>query len=497
MLHFFANLNAQTITTFAGNGTSSCTAIGDGGPATDAVVNIPGFGTFDIFGNYYYCDCITCPRIRKISTSGIITTIVGCGVAGFSGDGGLASLATLGGQNPFAIDSLGNIFIADYYNNRVRKVDVSTGVIITIAGNGSSASTGDGGPASAASISPIDIAIDRHHNLYISENAGGIRKIDNSGIITTVLGINAQGMCFDTSDNLFLGCALRVCKVNLNTGVIDTIGGRGGYIYNGDEISADSANFRVYDIAVDAKGNIYIADHVNARVRMIDTSRIIHTVAGTGICDYGGDGGPADSAKICLPEGLAVDACNNLYIADLQNNRIRKVKFPPDPHISIYAIPSSSLGSIVNVTANVINVGYSYTIKWYNKGVLFNTTTVPTVTYTKTMLIDSITAVVYGCNDSAISDLHIVADPSVEVSGVPLQSGIQIWPNPATTILNVIAANLLCSVTMTNLLGQTVLYREGRTKKMTVDIGQLQKGVYVVRVVDNEGNTIIKQLVKE
>ncbi len=282
---------SQTIVTIAGNGSNSTT--GDGGPATAAHVANPSFGSFDAAGNYYFSEGFssTGPRIRMINMAGIITTVAGNGSSVYSGDGIPATAAGI--PYPVAnVDAIGNIYIADYYSYRVRKVDVVTGIIHTIAGNGTNSSTGDGGPATAATIIPTNICTDGIGNVFVSDNSGNIRKIDAvTGIISHVASIFAEGMCFDALGNLYIGSNFWVFKIDTATGVIDTIGGTGAYLYNGDGIPATAANIRPYDITRDHVGNIYIADYLNNRVRMIDPVGNIHTIAGNGIAGYSSDGG--------------------------------------------------------------------------------------------------------------------------------------------------------------------------------------------------------------
>jgi sugar lactone lactonase YvrE len=189
-----------------------------------------------------------------------------------------------------AVDSLGNIYIADMYNHRIRKVSTS-GIITTVAGNGTYGYSGNGGAATSAELyDPSSVAVDSSGNIFIADsNNHSIRKVSTSGIITTVAG-------------------------------------NGTYGYSGDSGAATSAE--LYDpsgVAVDSSGNIYIADVSNQRVRKVDTSGIITTVAGNGTYGYSGDSGAATSAELNGPYGVAVDSSGNIFIADLNNNRIRKV----------------------------------------------------------------------------------------------------------------------------------------------------------------------------
>ncbi len=331
-------LLAQNIANFAGGGSGG---LGDGGPATAGKVPLPAFCSFDAVGNLYFIEDYSSPRIRMVDTAGIITTIAGNGIPGYSGDSGLATNAKIHPEGTI-VDEAGNIYFVDYVYNRVRKVDKSTGIIYTIGGTGSTIYNGENIPALSAGMDPSGITIDKHHNIYIIVYAR-IRKIDTAGIITTVAGNGTGGdtgdngpadsaeiksdyaICTDSIGNLYFGSNYKIRKVNINTGIITTIAGTGNGIYNGDGMHADSANIDPWALDFDKYGNLFIADYSNNRIRKIDTSGIIHTIAGDGTAAYGGDNGPAIFAHIWHPEGVAIDKCGNVFIADEANNRIRVV----------------------------------------------------------------------------------------------------------------------------------------------------------------------------
>jgi len=275
------------ITTVAGNGVNGFS--GDGGPATSAEFNLPEGVAVDASGNLFIADFGN-NRIREVSASGIITTVAGNGSQGFSGDGGLATSASLNQPTDVAVDASGNLFIADDYNNRIRKVSAS-GIVTTVAGNGAQGFSGDGGPATSAELYyPNGVAVDASGNLFIAEGGNDrIRKVSASGIITTVAG-------------------------------------NGTYGFSGDGGPATSASLYVpIDVAVDASENLFIADFDNLRIRKVSASGIITTVVGNGTQGFSGDGGPATSAELYHPTGAVVDVSGNLFIADTYNNRIRKV----------------------------------------------------------------------------------------------------------------------------------------------------------------------------
>ncbi|HEY0758068.1 MAG TPA: Ig-like domain repeat protein [Acidisarcina sp.] len=277
-----------------------------------------------------------------------ITSVAGSFTFIFSGDGGPAGNAGIKLPTGVVVDSLGNIYLADSGDNRVRRVDATSGVITTIAGDGSSAFRGDGGPATLAGLSqPAALALDGAGNLYISDTANQrIRSLNlASGIITTVAG-GSQGYAGDlgpavgASLNTPYGLAVdnlgalyiadsgnnAIRKVSLLTGVITTVAGTGLAGSTGDSGPAVAALLNApWNVACDKSGALFIADTGNNRVRMVNSSGLISTVAGVADAGYSGDGGPATSAAIASPSGLAVDTAENIYIADTANNRIRKV----------------------------------------------------------------------------------------------------------------------------------------------------------------------------
>jgi FG-GAP-like repeat/Bacterial Ig-like domain (group 3)/Beta-propeller repeat/NHL repeat/FG-GAP repeat len=279
-------VNPGNLKTIAGNGTAGYT--GDGGAATAAELNGPNGIGYDPQGNLYIADQSN-NVIRKVDTTGNITTFAGNGTRGFSGDGGPATSAEL--NQPFSVtsDAAGNIYIQDTGNSRIRKVD-TTGTITTFAGNGTAGYSGDGGPATAAEFNQNQGArFDAAGNLYVPQclNAA-VRKIDTNGIITTVAGTGVNG-------------------------------------YAGDGGPATSAQLGCPSgAAVDATGNIFIADFGNNRIRKVNPNGIITTIAGNGQGGFSGDGGPAVSAELNIPNDVDVDA-GGIYIADLGNNRLRKV----------------------------------------------------------------------------------------------------------------------------------------------------------------------------
>lgn len=341
-----ASLFAQTISTIAGNGTNGYA--GDGGPAINALLDHPNQIIYDAMGNLFIADDYN-NVVRKISASGIISTVAGTGISGFSGDGGLAINAELNRATGVTVDAVGNIYICDADNYRIRKVDTA-GIIHTIAGNGIDGHSGDGGLATAASIGFISgILVDGLGNIYLASqtDAYGVRKIDTAGIISSIVGngnvgfsgdgglaINAQvnsisAIYLDAVGNLYCSDfgGMRIRKVN-TLGIISTIAGNGNFGSSGDGGPATSATlFYPYGITMDAIGNLYFCDAANSKVRKIDTLGIISTFAGVGgfTGGYGGDGGLAINASLNNPSAICIDPTGNIIIGDYANNAIRKV----------------------------------------------------------------------------------------------------------------------------------------------------------------------------
>src|SRR5579871_538226 len=337
------------ITTIAGGGGGFS---GDGGPAVGAGFSNPSGIAVDSAGNVYISDSGN-SRIRKVDTSGIVTTFAGNGTAGFSGDGGAPTSASLNNPQGLALDAQGALYIADWLNNRIRKIPHG-GAISTVAGNGNGGFSGDGGPAVSAQLSsPQAIALDAQGNLYIADNNNRIRKVGVSGLINTVAGQGTMGVsgdggsalsarlagplgvAVDPSGNIYIGDSYshKIRVVNAS-GTINTFAGSGQFKYSPDGGLATSSFFSFPQwsggVAVDANGNIFVADTGNQRVRKISPTGVVTTVAGNGTFGYSGDGGPATQASLALDsnssqQSLAVDRAGNLYIADTDNSRVRKV----------------------------------------------------------------------------------------------------------------------------------------------------------------------------
>jgi hypothetical protein len=363
------------ISTIAGTGSYGYS--GDGGPATSAKLYFPFATAVDSSGNIYIADTDN-NRIREVvASTGNIITVAGNGTGGYSGDNGPATSAEISHPYGVAVDSSGNIYFSDYSNARIREVVKATGNIITLAGNGTFAFSGDGGPATSAEINyPEGIAVDSSGNVFFSDEGNErIREIVKAtGIITTVAGIGLggysgdggqatsaevfepNGVAVDSSGNLFIADYgnNRIREVANATGIITTVAGTGTSGYSGDGGAATSAKLDYPNgVAVDSSGDIYIADTSNYRIREVaKATGIITTIAGNGTYGYSGDGGPATSAELSDPYGLAVDANGDVFIADSFNERIREV-------VSNAAL---TLGSLSTAAWTVNQPGYSGTI---------------------------------------------------------------------------------------------------------------------------------------
>ncbi len=396
---------------------------GDGGPATAARLSDPMGLAVDPAGNLYIADFLN-NRIRKVAPNGIITTVAGNGSAGYSGDGGPATSAALNGPSAAAVDAAGNLYIADRWNDRIRQVSAN-GIITTVAGNGTEGNTGDGGPATSAELTPAGVTVDAAGNFYIADNEegfnnGSIRKVTPDGTITTMANLGTTvppfslgGLTVDATGNVFVAGEDVIVKVSPGgtttivagtgipghsgdggpstsaqlygasgvavdpygdlyiadsgngvrrvspSGIITTITGAAGgqnVVVAGDGGSAAGASlispaavalgpagsFYIADVVgvhkvaasgiistvgqfntpggvvVDAGGNLYVSDTGNYRIRKVDPSGAISTIAGNGTQAYSGDGGPATSAELLGPRGLALDTAGNLYFVDYQ-----------------------------------------------------------------------------------------------------------------------------------------------------------------------------------
>jgi hypothetical protein len=360
-----AALTPGIITTVAGNGTRGYS--GDNGAATSSQLNYPSAVVIDNAGNMYIADSHN-EVIRKVGINGTITTVAGNGYTdpvegggGFSGDGGHATNAELSWPGSIALDSAGNIYFCDDNNNRIRKIDTN-GIITTVVGNGTAGFSGDNGPATSAAIkSPYGLVIDSKGNLYFTDGFDGgtgtvtgiccrVRKVDPNGIITTIVGNGTPGfsgdggpatnavlnllsfepmqdLALDNAGNLYIADTnnYRIRRVD-TSGTITTVAGIGNISGNsGENVSALTVNIFPWSLAVDSANNLYLIQPYSRVVRKIDANGIISTVAGWSNNGYAGDNGPATYALFTDPTELALDNSGNIFVVDQRNNVIRKI----------------------------------------------------------------------------------------------------------------------------------------------------------------------------
>lgn len=409
-----------TIRTVAGDGVQGFA--GDNGPAVNAELFAFAGVTVDSAGNIYIADTGN-SRIRKV-TNGVVTTIAGTAIPAYTGDNGPATSASLSFPRGVGLDAAGNIYIADSGNNVIRKID-KTGIITTVAGNGTSGFSGDGGPAISAQLANVSgVAFDANGNMYLADRSNGrIRKVTVGGIISTIAGTGVAGfsgdggpaanaqlytpnsVAFDAAGNLYSAdSSNNAIRKITPAGIISSVVGAGStsFGFSGDGGPASSAQVNdPQSVAIDAAGNLFIADEDNQRVRMISSSGIISTLAGDGTKNYAGDGGPAVNAEFNLPEGIAVGPNGTVYVVDSGNHRIRALI----PAVSTQ-LPSITAGGVVSASAfgefNAISPGdwieiygtnlASGTTTW--AGSNFNGNTAPTSLNGTTVTIGSASAFV-------------------------------------------------------------------------------------------------------
>ena len=498
------------ITNFAGTGTASWS--GDGGSAKQATLNNPYSVAVDTLGNVYIVEGGN-NDIRKVAANGIISTIIGTGTATYSGDGGKATDASINAPTSVTIDKFGNIYIADYGNNRVRKVDTK-GIITTIAGNGIASYSGDGGLATAASLNgPKGVAVDTAGNLYIAEYVTSvIRMIDKSGIITTVAGNGKMGysgdgglatfaqlfypncVTVDNSGNLYIADSRwgYIRKVD-KKGIISKVAGIGTGIGTGDGGLATSAGiYGATGIAVDGSGNLYVTDWFSSLIRIIEPNGSINSVAGNG---FGADNSPAVNASLNHPTNVVVDKLGNLYICDAGSNRLRKVKLvngtlPVSLDFFTASVHSSNVA--VNwLTATELNTSH-FIVQHSANGSTFTD-------------LGSVKAIGIGANKYEYTDFSPVSGTnyyrlkSVDKDGTVTYSKVvsvqltidnyqlSIIPNPAKDIVTV-KGNHIASVQVIDNLGRVVKVVSLKDATNPVlSVGGLASGVYHMRVQTTDG----------
>ena len=345
--------------------------------ATTIPLILPSAIVFDPQGNLYLAETAS-HVIRKVDTTGAITIIAGTGGQGFYGDSGAATAAQLDSPQGLALDTANNLYIADTHNHRIRKLNLTTGIITTIAGSSTPSFDGDSGPATTSHLNlPTAIAIDPTGNLYIADTQNHrIRKVDTTGTITTIAGDGTQGFSGDgaaataasidsptglaaDSTSLYIADTHnhRIRKIDFATGIITTIAGTGNPNYNGDG-SATTINLALpRGLTLDASGNLYLADTANQRIRRIDaTTGQITTIAGQGTQTFRGDNNPAITASLDTPRATATSPTGLIALADTGNQRIRQIS--ADATIrTIAGLGATTPGTLILTAPSVVTYG--------------------------------------------------------------------------------------------------------------------------------------------
>ncbi len=368
-----ATASGSSITTFAGTGAAGFG--GDGGEAYLARLDDPQGITIGPDGSVFVADFRNC-RIRRITPQGMMTTAAGIGTPGYGGDGGPAGLASLSYPTDVEADAAGNLYIADTGNHVIRKITTS-GAITTVAGNGAAGFTGDGGLAVAASLyNPTAVAVDSAGNLYIADTYNSrIRRVTPAGIISTVVGNGAfgfsgdggpateaalnepTGIVRDPNGNLYIADRSnhRIRRVS-PSGTISTYAGVADGGDGGDGGPATAAGlYAPSDIALDTAGNLYIADQSNHRIRKVLTTGTILNWAGAGTPGYSGDGGLPERAQLRAPVSVAVDAEGTVYAVDAGNHAVRRIVGEPAGVVSATdggPVYTSGLSQFISVTVS-------------------------------------------------------------------------------------------------------------------------------------------------
>jgi hypothetical protein len=470
------------ITSVAGNGTLGNS--GDGGPATAAMLNLTGGGGIyvDGAGNIYIA-CTGSSTIRKINgATGIITTIAGTGVAGYSGDGGPATAAKLNGPLGLCMDASNNLYIADNANYRIRKLNCATGIINTIAGTGSNGYSGDGGQATAANFSyPRDVVLDNSGNLYVT----------------------------DCNNN-------RIRKYAVATGIITTIAGTGVAGNAGDGGPAIAAKmYQPARIIFDGGSTLYFSDQSNNKIRQVNlASGIIQQAVANGSTGFAGDGGPAVSSSIWAPAGLAFDKRGYLHVADGNNRRIRSTQVTGSIYITAAGATTVTSGTPVTFTAATgITLGNT-SIQWQVNGSNVGTGS-STYTYTSPATGDVVRCILTVSPDcgTAFSDTSNSITISVAgskeapvttiVNDVDGKESIKLYPNPAHDHINVEARNLengKMQVSLFDQMGRVVFNKQVEVSNNELneqlEMQSLPSGIYIVSLTDSNGKNMIMKCVK-
>jgi trimeric autotransporter adhesin len=424
----------------------------------------------------------------KHADAQIISTVAGNGTQGYSGDGGAAAGAEINFPYGGACDAVGNYYFADNYNNRIRKITPS-GTITTVAGDGTMGYAGDGGPAIFAELSsPYDIVFDASGNMYIADEGNNcIRKVTPSGFISTVAGTGTGGFSgdggqatlanlynptsidIDATGNLYVAdfANRRIRMVN-TSGIINTIAGNGtiGNTGNGGQATLAELDSPFY-IALNATGSLFISDFGNHNIRKVNTSGIINAFAGNGTGGYSGDGGQAIFAELKQPTGITFDGAGNLYIADYGNKRIRKV---------------TTAGVIITIAGNGTS-GYAGDGGLATSAELNNPTDVSIDVSDNLFIVDT-----YNQRIRMVNNVGAIGIKELGIRKMELN----IYPNPSSGIVTIQSPTELGTITIYNSLGEIVLQIKSKNTQEQIDVSKLSPGVYTI-----SAQGIYKKIIKE
>jgi len=499
---------AQFISNVVGTGIPGYS--GDGGPAVAAQIKQPIGITIDKAGNLYVVDWDN-DVIRKITTAGVISTFAGDKSAHSPGDGGPATAAYFGLPTSVAIDATGNVYIADGRNNNIRKVDTA-GIISTFAGDplGTSDTTGDGGPAVNAKLNfPYGLAFDGKGSLYIADWQNNVvRRVDPSGIISRFAGNYRYGytgdstpatmtslfapynVATDTAGNVYIAGGPSVRMVN-KAGIISTFAGyKYDPGYDGDGGPASKAELEdVFGVTTDKKGNVYISDMQNSRIRKVNSSGIITTIAGTGVQGYSGNGGKAMLAEMSMPRSVAVDSSGNVYVADYTNSVIRKI----DQNCSGPVLGQIMGAPRVSPSNTTVLAESSVGGVWSSADTSIATiNSSGVVTAGRTCGPDIFTTIFYTASDScttSYSSHKIIIDFPEDVQNLSTRSRLHVAPNPTTNNIFVTLpqGSNEGDVYITDLNGRSQKQEHIATAHFSMNLSSLPTGMYIIRAITNAG----------
>jgi len=484
---------------------------GDGGPATAAQLTHPSDVAVDIRGNFYIVDKVN-HSIRKVSASGIITTLAGGSTYGYSGDGGPSTASVLNAPIGITVDRSGNVYFSEFNNNCVRKVSTS-GIITTYAGSYNSGYRGDGGPATAAWLyHPAGLTVDFNGNLYIADRYNHcVRKVAPSGIITTFAGTNSSGytgdggpataaelmepygLTVDRHGNVYISdrSAERIRKVS-TSGIITTIAGDGFAGLPGDGGMATDATLSYpMGIAVDSNDNLYIVEAGGPRIRKVSPSGIISHFAGSDrrLSGFGGDGAVSSAALFNAPYGVALDSVGNMYVADNGNHRIRRISNCHFPDMMAISGP------------NLVTVGNTITLTDTIAGGTWSSSNTALATVNASGAVRGVavgTVIISYSKTNTCGTSHVTKSINVRLATSVLGFGnseeIVVYPEPTTGALNMELPMHNGSFLLYDVFGHLMLQQEVISNHYQLDLSNYPKGIYMLVVV-SEGDKWVHRVI--